>query len=107
MPGLSATNTLYVVRFKKAKTVAERAAVGLSLVTTQARDALFKVGRRYAQGLVKFEPGDLREVQVPVVTKSDGVTKRYRQIIRQLLDGNTAEAQRLADDWVIHCRQGM
>jgi adenine-specific DNA-methyltransferase len=95
---LSATNTLYVVTFKKAKTSAERAAIGLSLLTTSARDALSSVGRRYADGLLKYEPGDLGKVEIPVIAKFKGVTRRYRQAIEKLLDGEVSEAQRLADE---------
>jgi adenine-specific DNA-methyltransferase len=95
---LSATNTLYVVTFKKAKTSAERAAIGLSLLTTSARDALSNVGRRYADGLLKYEPGDLGKVEIPVIAKFKGVTRRYRQAIEKLLDGKVSEAQRLADE---------
>ena len=95
---LSATNTLYVVTFRKAKTSADRAAIGLSLLTTSARNALSKVGRRYADGLLKYEPGDLENVEIPVVRKSKGVTLRYRQAVQELLEGKLSEAQRLADE---------
>jgi adenine-specific DNA-methyltransferase len=100
MQELSATNTLYVVTFKKAKTSADRAAIGLSLLTTSAREALSNVGRRYADGLLKYEPGDLKDVEVPLVTKLRGVINRYRSVIAKLLAGEILEAQRLADDWI-------
>jgi len=100
MRELSATNTLYVVTFSKAKTPAEKAAVGLSLLTTSAREALSKVGRRYADGLLKYEPGDLENVEVPLVARLKGVSVRYRRVIAKLLDGEVSEAQRLADEWV-------
>ena len=100
MDRLSATNTLYVVTFRDERTRAGRAAVGLSLLTTVARDALSAVGRRYADGLLKYEPGDLKNVKVPVVTRLKGVVRRYRSAVARLLDGDIVEAQRLADEWI-------
>lgn len=100
MPGLNATNTLYVVRFKNAATLAQRAAIGLSLVSSDARQALARVGRRYPDGLLKFEPGDLKAISVPVVTRLRGVARRYRQVIRHLVDGNVSKAEKLADQWL-------
>lgn len=100
MEGLSATNTLYVVRFRKATTRPQKAAVGLGLLTTNVRAALSAAGRRYADGLLKYEPGDLKDIEVPVVTRLKGVTSRYRQVIAKLLDGDVQGAQRLADEWI-------
>jgi hypothetical protein len=100
MPGLNATNTLYIVRFKNASTLAQRAAIGISLVSSLARQALARVGRRYPDGLLKFEPGDLKEIPVPAVTRFRGVTTRYQQVVRHLISGNTAKAEALADDWL-------
>ena len=100
MDRLSATNTLYVVTFRDVRTQVGRAAVGLSLLTTVARDALSAVGRRYADGLLKYEPGDLKNVKVPVVTRLKGVVRRYRKAVARLLDGDVVEAQRLADEWI-------
>jgi hypothetical protein len=56
----------------------ERAAIGLSLLTTSAREELAKVGRRYADGLLKYEPGDLEKVEIPLVTELIGVITRYQ-----------------------------
>jgi hypothetical protein len=100
MPGLNATNTLYVVQFKSEATIAQRAAIGLSLVSSFARQALARVGRRYPDGLLKFEPGDLKDIPVPVITRLRGVTTRYRQVVRHLMDGNAAKAETLADEWL-------
>ena len=58
------------------------------------------VGRRYADGLLKYEPGDLKDVKVPVVTRLKGVGHRYRKAVARLLDGDVVEAQRLADEWI-------
>ncbi len=99
MPTLNATNTLYVVRFKNAKTLAQRAAIGLSLISSSARQALARVGRRYPDGLLKFEPGDLKDISVPVATRLNGATRAYQQAVRYLISGNASKAQELADRW--------
>jgi hypothetical protein len=101
MPSLSATNTLYVVTFKKAKTLEEKSAVALSLLSTTARQALSSAARRYADGLLKYEPGDLKEIQVPIFTRTKGVLGCYRQALSKLLDGDVVGAQQLADEWVL------
>jgi adenine-specific DNA-methyltransferase len=100
MEGLSATNTLYVVSFRKAKTRAERAAIGLALLTTPARDALAAAGRRYADGLLKYEPGDLRRIEIPITARLKGVISRYELAVRKLRNGDSLGAQRLADEWI-------
>ena len=101
MPELSASNTLYTVRFKSASTFTERAAIGVGLMTSHVRSMLAILGRQYADGLIKFEPGDLSEIRVPIVQRTKGITSRYRLIISQWLSGNRVEAQRLADEWVL------
>ena len=99
MPGLNATNTLYIVRFKSARTLAEKSAIGLSLFTSTAQRVISRLGRRYADGLLKFEPGDLREIPVPVVMRQKGATAVYRKAARFMLAGKFSMAQQLADDW--------
>ena len=44
---------------------------------------------------------DLKDIEVPVVTRFIGVMRRYREAAAKLLDGDFAEAQRLADDWIL------
>jgi len=99
MADLSATNTLYVVRFKYARTMADRAAIALALTTSVVRHALLQVGRRYPDGLLKFEPGDLKDIRIPTTNRLKGISRRYRQVIRLLLSGDTPAAERLADEW--------
>jgi adenine-specific DNA-methyltransferase len=100
MHNLSATNTLYVVRFKRADTLAQRAAIALSLTTSGVRRLLDGVGRRYPSGLLKYEPGDLMALSVPTVTRLRGVTKRYQTIVRHLVNGDIGGAEALADEWI-------
>jgi adenine-specific DNA-methyltransferase len=99
MPMLSATNTLYVAQFLKTPLVETRAAWALSLLTTVAREGLARLGRRYPDGLIKHEPGDLAEVEVPLPPQRPGALSTYRRAVAQLLAGREAEASATADAW--------
>jgi adenine-specific DNA-methyltransferase len=100
MAGLGATNTLYTVTFVTADTLAEKCAVAITLMTSRVRAQLELVGRRYADGLVKFEPIDLKAIWLPKVTRIDGAVLRYKQIVKLWVCGDRRKAERLADDWV-------
>lgn len=99
MEGLSATNTLYVIEFKRARTRDERAQVALSLLTTDVGEALKRIARRYPDGLLKFEPGDLSNLVLPVRDASKGAFAAYKMAVRFLLDGNPGRAHSIADEW--------
>lgn len=100
MRDLTASNTLYCVHFSKAASDAEKAAWSLSLLTTTARNQLAPLGRRYPDGLLKFEPGDLAEVLVPRPPSFAGARRVYRRAVGRLLAGAVTEAQALADTWL-------
>lgn len=97
--GLSATNTLYVVTFLQAATLAERAAWGLSLLTTRVRKALKSRGRTYARGLVKYEPGDLADLELPIPPSVRGAATRLKEATARLLEGDAVAASRIADSF--------
>jgi len=96
-PGLTATNTLYVARFKEARTLEERSAIGLSLLTSVARAQLKARQRLYAGGLCKFEPSDLSQISLPPCLKQEGCIKEYSLALNLLLSGNLDEASQVAD----------
>jgi hypothetical protein len=100
MPKLAATNTLYIVRFKSAKTIEEMAAWSLALLSSRTRTAAFKVGRIYADGLLKFEPRDLASLPLPVPATFSGARSRYREAVTMLLAENYGGAQAIADRWL-------
>ena len=100
MPGLNATNTLYVVTFLGASDDESRAAVALALLTTVAASNMAEIQRRYPDGLVKYEPAELRRVLVPKPRVAAGAGDVYRRAIQALLNGNGLECQRLADAWI-------
>jgi len=101
MPGLSASNTLYVIRFRYADSADARAAIALGLLTTGARVALALAGRRYADGLLKFEPRDLRGIPIPTTTHVAGANDVYDKAVQALLHGDSARATCIADEWFV------
>lgn len=99
MPRLTATNTLYVIKFLKAETVDERAAWAMWLLTTKAQRRLRAIGRRYADGLLKFEPGDIGKLVVDQPVKTFGAYREYKRAVRLLLGGKRRESREIADQW--------
>lgn len=100
MPGLLASNTLYVIRFKKRVTYAEKALLGILLLTSPVRSELARHARVYADGLRKFEPTDLRAVRVPVVQAREDAVRVFREATSLLLSGCEGDASAMADAWV-------
>jgi adenine-specific DNA-methyltransferase len=97
MPQLTATNTLYVITFRKRLSREAKSAWALSLLTSTARQAIRLKQRRYAQGLSKLEPGDLAELYIPKPRTTKGATKVYNEAIRNVLSGNLKAAEAIAD----------
>jgi adenine-specific DNA-methyltransferase len=101
MRGLTATNTLYVVKFKQGfRTPNARIAVALVLLSSTARRELEKCARSYADGLSKFEPAELRGVRVPVPRIAPGGRAILKLATDHLLAGREPEARALADEWL-------
>jgi hypothetical protein len=99
MADLGATNTLYVVRFVDAKTRDGQAAWAMWLLTTRAQKALKRIGRRYADGLLKFEPGDIAALPIERPQVSRGAFAAYKRAVRLLLKGKVSESRAIADKW--------
>jgi hypothetical protein len=99
MPQLTATNTLYVVEFPEGTNSDLRATIALALLTSKAQEGFTKCSRRYADGLIKYELGDLRDVNIPVVRPRHGAKAAYKGAIIALLGGEAIEAHKIADNW--------
>jgi hypothetical protein len=97
--GLLATNTLYTVRFKAARSLDDRAAIALGLLTSTVRDQLRHVQRVYPDGLPKLEPRDLRRLALPVRRGDKESLGTYRLALAALLNGDETGARRIADEW--------
>lgn len=96
---LSATNTLYCVAFRKDLSKYSKSAWSLSFLTSQFRQQLPGVIRKYPDGLEKIEPGDLMRLDVPVPPRIRGAVHAYHEAIRLLLCKGPTEAQDFVDAW--------
>lgn len=101
MPGLNASNTLYVIQFNDKLTYDEKAACAMSLLSSTAREYLESVKRVYPDGLIKYEPGDLVNVPMVLPSRVDQAMNHYKKAVHELLKGNFSKAQSLADSWII------
>lgn len=100
MERLTATNTLYIVRFKPSLDRATRFAIGVSLLSSAVRRQLEARARVYADGLLKFEPAELASVQVVLPTELLGARVAFMDATSLLLAGSEREAEAMADGWL-------
>lgn len=96
---LTATNTLYTIRFRLAKTREQRAAWAMSLFAPEVRSKLLAKGRRYADGLLKYEPGDLNDVLLPTPPRTRGALKHYREMVGAFLAHDRVRVDQLSGEW--------
>jgi adenine-specific DNA-methyltransferase len=101
MPDLAATNTLYVVQFIQRLARDDRAAWAMWLLTTDASRELDRIGRRYADGLVKYEPGDVADLPIRKPLRISGAFEDYLRAVRLLVKGRKAASRRVADAWFV------
>lgn len=99
MPRLNATNTLYTVRFRQRSTGDFRAAVAMWLLTSYVQPQLRRIGRRYADGLIKYEPGELGSIKLCLPKRVRGARGAYFAALDLLLSGERGRSRRIADDW--------
>jgi hypothetical protein len=97
MPRLSATNTLYVVAFRGVTALEQRAGWGLALLTSRVRENLHSIARVYPDGLLKFEPGELGTLQLPVPQRRKGAISTFKRATQLMAAGDAAQAIALAD----------
>lgn len=100
MERLSATNTLYTVRFRERLSPDEQYAWALMLLTSPVREQLPSAIREYALGLSKLEPGDLSQLRLPTPRVVDAMLRVYRTAVESLLGGDASQACSIADKYV-------
>ena len=99
MEGLTATNTLYGVTFLQRSCHEVRSAIALGLLTSFAHEQLLRVQRTYADGLIKYELGDLRKLRLVVPQEMRGASSAYRRAVGALLAKRYSDARGIADNW--------
>jgi len=97
MQDLSASNTLYVVRLLERMKQQERATWALGLLTSYCRQQVMKLGRRYPDGLVKYEPKDLHSLKLPRPRTTNNGREKLDAAVSQLIAGNSDAAFQIAD----------
>jgi hypothetical protein len=96
LPQLNATNTLYIVRFKDVNEN-EKFGYALGFLTSNVQQQLRRVGRHYADGLIKYEPSSLAGLRLPKVKNNQAYRPLYISAITALLHGRATEARNIAD----------
>jgi len=96
MDGLNATNTLYVVTFRS-RNRADWYQWALALLSSIAQRQIRRIGRRYADGLVKYEPGPVSKIKLPKLRLDVDYKSLYLQAVAALLGGDAAMARDIAD----------
>jgi hypothetical protein len=67
---LTATNTLYVVRFSPKLAASERLRVAEAFQSAEVATQICDLGRRYPGGLLKLEPSDICKIRLPGVFRN-------------------------------------
>lgn len=102
MSRLTATNTLYTIRFHRTIPSADWLAWSLMLLTSVVCEQLPVAYREYALGLRKLEPRDIRELQLPIprLKCRRAQVPDYDQAVEGLLQGDENKAMRIADRFI-------
>jgi hypothetical protein len=95
-PRVNATNTLYVVRFWS-RNRRDWYMWALALLSSEARRQIRRVGRRYPDGLVKYEPGSLGGIVLPRLKANADYIGLYAKAVAALLARNAGLAKEIAD----------
>ena len=77
---ITASNTLYIARFLKAKSREARAAWSIAILSREAQEQLKDRSRLYPEGLRKLEPGDFNSILLPVPTDDSGSVDALREV---------------------------
>jgi hypothetical protein len=96
MDSLNATNTLYVVTFRSRNRKAWYR-WALALLSSTAQRQIRRIGRRYADGLIKYEPGTLGKIELPALKKDADHRLLYEKAVKALLAENLGLAKDIAD----------
>ena len=97
---ISATNTLYCVKFVKAQCRDECAAWALSLFTSEFREQYLQKTRSYPDGLAKIEPGDLAALRLVRPPKDcSGAAQKYQEVVSTMLKSGRLAAEAMVRRW--------
>src|SRR5439155_8979632 len=83
---VNATNTLYIVRFSS-RNRADWYMWALAFLSSEARHQIRRIGRRYPDGLIKYEPGPLGTIILPRLKRDAEYESLYIKAVAALLAG--------------------
>lgn len=101
MDGLNATNTLYVVTFRSRNRKAWYR-WALALLSSTAQRQIRRIGRRYADGLIKYEPGALGKIELPALREDVNHKSLYARAVGALLAEDLRMAKDIADSALLN-----
>ncbi len=96
-PRLTATNTLYIARFRKAKTDHGVPALALAMLSSPVQRQVRQCQRSYAGGLKNLEPNDLMRLSLPAFNIPANIVRLYSRAVRAQLHGDSTAAAAIAD----------
>jgi adenine-specific DNA-methyltransferase len=96
MIGLNATNTLYVVTFRSRNREVWYM-WALALLSSVSQQQIRRIGRRYADGLVKYEPGPLGQIALPKLRGDVDHRSLYERAVDALLSADPLCSREIAD----------
>lgn len=100
MKGLNATNTLYVLTFNDRDTNTWYK-WALAMLTSKAHRQIQSIGRMYADGLIKYEPGSLGQIELPDLGENDDFKSMYQKAIESINGKDLSAAIRIADSYIV------
>jgi adenine-specific DNA-methyltransferase len=98
-PSITATNTLYIARFLKAKSRESRAAWSIAILSTEAQEQLRVRSRLYPEGLRKLEPSDFNTIRLPVPADNAGSIDALQDVWKEF-DRSPEAGSTMASRWV-------
>jgi hypothetical protein len=69
----------------------------LALLSSAAQQQIRRIGRRYADGLVKYEPGPLGKIELPKLREDVEHKSLYTRAVNALLAEDPKTAKDIAD----------
>lgn len=93
---VNATNTLYVVRFIS-RIRSDWYKWALALLSSTAWSQIRRSARRYPDGLVKYEPGALARIELPIPQGNSDFKNLYKHAVAAILARNLRLARDIAD----------
>jgi hypothetical protein len=93
---VNATNTLYVVKFPS-RNRRDWYMWALALLSSEARHQIRRIGRRYPDGLVKYEPGPLGRIALPRLRTDADHKALYVKAATALLARDAGLSREIAD----------